>query len=244
MDKYWKVGEIAEITGLSIRTLRYYDQIKLLSPSEYTKSGHRRYSHEDIQRLVEILSLKQMGFSLDDIKGLKEKDNNSTILNTLGNQIESIKSDIEIQQQLLKQLESVHDEFTNSNKDFVSLQNLTALFELMKVSQSNYFSQNQIDMMRNHYHSIDEKTLRNKEKEFTLILNKLRIKKESGASVSNSEVQSLARRWQQIIYSISPNNIEFQKNAERYYAENPDIASRVGVEPSLYKYIQDALLDS
>ena len=36
MKEYWKVGEVAELTGLTIRTLRYYDQICLFSPSQYT----------------------------------------------------------------------------------------------------------------------------------------------------------------------------------------------------------------
>ncbi|MDV2887430.1 TipAS antibiotic-recognition domain-containing protein, partial [Alkalihalophilus pseudofirmus] len=95
-----------------------------------------------------------------------------------------------------------------------------------------------------HYYSIDENTLRNEEEEFKSILNELRIKKESGISTSNIEVKNFARRWKEIINSISPNDNEFQNNAERYYAENPDTATRVGIDPTLYKYIQDALINN
>ncbi len=90
MTKYWKVGELAELTGLSIRTLRYYDQIKLFSPSEYTVSGHRRYAHTDLQKLHKILILKQMGLSLEEIQGLIAYEKNNSILDTIDKQIERI----------------------------------------------------------------------------------------------------------------------------------------------------------
>ena len=47
----WKVGELATETGLSVRTLRYYDQIALLSPSRHTGAGHRLYGAGDVSRL-------------------------------------------------------------------------------------------------------------------------------------------------------------------------------------------------
>ncbi|MFB4160298.1 MerR family transcriptional regulator [Geomicrobium sp. JSM 1781026] len=244
MAKYWKIGEIAEMTGLSIRTLRYYDQIKLLSPSEYTHSGHRRYSREDLQRLLEVLSFKKMGLSLEDISSLKEQGNASSIVEILSNQIERMKLDIKIQQNLLEQLQSVQKELANSKEERISIHSLTTLFELMKVNQAKYFNQRQIDSMRQHYQELDEAAIQKGEKEFKLVLDELRNRKERGLTSSNAEVQSLARRWQAIIDSISSNDHELRMSAERYYAENPEIAMSVGIEPSLYKYIQDALNDN
>lgn len=59
MSDYWSTGQLAALTGLSIRTLRYYDQIGLFSPSLYTEAGHRRYTSEDMQMLLQILVLKK-----------------------------------------------------------------------------------------------------------------------------------------------------------------------------------------
>src|SRR5689334_7977679 len=68
----WKVGELAERTGLSVRALHHYDAIGLLSPSGRTdsahQSGHRLYSAADVARLQQVLSLKQLGFALDQIR--------------------------------------------------------------------------------------------------------------------------------------------------------------------------------
>lgn len=63
-----KVGELAERTGLSVRTLHHYDEIGLLSPVGRTGSGHRLYGGEELTRLAQIVSLRQLGLSLDAIK--------------------------------------------------------------------------------------------------------------------------------------------------------------------------------
>ncbi len=69
--RFWKVGELAERTGLTVRTLHHYDAMGLLSPSGRTGSahgsGHRLYTAEDVARLQQILSLKQLGFGLEQI---------------------------------------------------------------------------------------------------------------------------------------------------------------------------------
>src|SRR5215211_9427810 len=64
----WKVGELARRTGLSVRTLHYYEEIGLLSPSRRTDGGHRLYAGGDVVRLQQIKSLRQLGFNLREVK--------------------------------------------------------------------------------------------------------------------------------------------------------------------------------
>jgi len=70
--RFWKIGELAERTGLTVRTLHHYDAVGLLSPSGRTDSahgsGHRLYTDADVARLQQILSLKMLGFGLDQIR--------------------------------------------------------------------------------------------------------------------------------------------------------------------------------
>src|SRR5690606_37621356 len=87
MKEYWKIGELASLTGLTIRTLRYYDQIDLLPPSQYTESGHRLYTKTDLALLQQILALKQMGFSLDDIKTVITNKEKGFAINIIESQI-------------------------------------------------------------------------------------------------------------------------------------------------------------
>ena len=63
----WQIGELARQTGLSVRTLHYYDHLGLLVPSEHTEAGYRLYTRADLQRLQQIISLRQLGFSLAQI---------------------------------------------------------------------------------------------------------------------------------------------------------------------------------
>lgn len=65
---YRTVGAVAKQIGVSVRTLQYYDKEGLLSPSAESEGGRRLYSDKDIVMLHQIISLKSLGFSLDDIK--------------------------------------------------------------------------------------------------------------------------------------------------------------------------------
>lgn len=62
-----KVSEVSRLTGVSVRTLRYYDSIGLLCPSEKTEAGYRLYSDSDLEKLSQILLYRQLAFSLADI---------------------------------------------------------------------------------------------------------------------------------------------------------------------------------
>lgn len=66
------IGQLAKRTGVTIRTLRYYDKMGLLIPTDYKEGGHRLYSLNDLLRLQQIQSLKFIGFSLKDIADLLE----------------------------------------------------------------------------------------------------------------------------------------------------------------------------
>ena len=67
------VKEVTELTGVSARTLQYYDEIGILKPSRKTSAGYRLYDEEDLQRLQQVLFYKELGFSLHDISELMNK---------------------------------------------------------------------------------------------------------------------------------------------------------------------------
>ncbi|WP_079477191.1 MerR family transcriptional regulator [Halobacillus salinus] len=64
----YKVKELAELTGVSVRTLHHYDHIGLLSPKEIGENGYRYYGQVEVTRLQQILFFKEMDFSLSRIK--------------------------------------------------------------------------------------------------------------------------------------------------------------------------------
>lgn len=67
------ISQVAELTGVSIRTLQYYDEIGLLKPSQLTQSGYRLYDDEALQKLQQILFFKELDFALKDIQEILGK---------------------------------------------------------------------------------------------------------------------------------------------------------------------------
>ncbi|GEP26031.1 MerR family transcriptional regulator [Cryobacterium levicorallinum] len=64
------IGELAEKTGLSLRTIRHYDEVGLLNASARTDGGFRLYSPDDFTRLMLIRRMKPLGFTLDEMMAL------------------------------------------------------------------------------------------------------------------------------------------------------------------------------
>jgi DNA-binding transcriptional MerR regulator len=72
---FYTIEQVAARTGLTKRTLRYYEEIGLLPPAGRTEGNYRRYTDEDIERLERIKKLRDLlGFSLNDIRALLEAD--------------------------------------------------------------------------------------------------------------------------------------------------------------------------
>ncbi|MEV6850854.1 MerR family transcriptional regulator [Actinoplanes sp. NPDC051411] len=70
MEEHLTVGRVAELAGVSVRTLHHYDGIGLVRPSARTAAGHRGYSAADVVRLREVLAYRRLGFGLREIAAL------------------------------------------------------------------------------------------------------------------------------------------------------------------------------
>lgn len=70
-----KISEVGKLTGITVRTLHYYDEIGLLKPSEITESGYRLYSKDSLETLQQILFFKELDFPLNEIKEIMTNPN-------------------------------------------------------------------------------------------------------------------------------------------------------------------------
>ena len=69
----YTVKQLAELAGVSARTLHYYDQIGLLKPSEVGANGYRHYQQDEVYRLQQILFYKELGLELKEIKQILDQ---------------------------------------------------------------------------------------------------------------------------------------------------------------------------
>ena len=72
VEEHLTVGRVAELAGVTVRTLHHYDELGLVRPSARTAAGYRAYSARDVERLREVLAYRRLGFGLQEIAGLVE----------------------------------------------------------------------------------------------------------------------------------------------------------------------------
>ncbi|MBE5875748.1 MAG: MerR family transcriptional regulator [Lachnospiraceae bacterium] len=98
MEKKMTSGEIAKKTGVSQKAIRLYDEKGLLKPSDYSEGNYRLYDKEALLVLEKIIALKQIGFSLEEIRDSLTEDKSMNIVESLNRQLEIMeakKSEIE-----------------------------------------------------------------------------------------------------------------------------------------------------
>ena len=108
---FMTVGEIAKKMGVTIRTLQYYDKEGLLTPSAESEGGRRLYTDKDLLMLNQIISLKSLGFSLEDIKGrLFPLETPEEVAYALTEQAEDLRKKIEKLKSSLSAIEQLKAE--------------------------------------------------------------------------------------------------------------------------------------
>lgn len=105
---YMTVGEVAKKMGVTVRALQYYDKEGLFSPSSESEGGRRLYTHRDVIKLYQILSMKSLGFSLEDIKNrLIPLDTPADVAKALTEHAAAIREKIERLSEALNAIEAL-----------------------------------------------------------------------------------------------------------------------------------------
>ncbi|MGL5963959.1 MAG: flavocytochrome c, partial [Fusobacteriaceae bacterium] len=130
--KFYLIGEISKITGLSNKTLRHYDENSILKP-DYVDSnnGYRYYSEYQILKLQNIITLRQNGFSLDEIKNRFEESSSRDLNNFFQiykKKIEDIDLQIKNLEDSKEHLKNLLNEFSYSEVDRILLKSLPEKF--------------------------------------------------------------------------------------------------------------------
>ena len=130
MSKY-TTGEVAKLCNVSVRTVQFYDDKKLLCPSELTEGGRRLYSDEDVRQLKIICYLRDLGFSIKNISQMLAEENCEDVIKCIvSQQKQDLQNEIEQKQRQLQQVENI-DRSLQSNKQF-SLKSIYGVASAMK----------------------------------------------------------------------------------------------------------------
>lgn len=185
-----KVGVLARRTGLSVRALHHYDEIGLLSPSRRTASGHRLYGIEEVRRLQQIVSLRQLGLSLDDIRECLARPD-LPIGRILDIHIGRVREEIERQKRLCALLEGLRARVHASGG--ASLEEITRTIEAT-MSVERYYAPEQLDYLRKRKKEVGAERMQAAGQEWEELFDAYREAMAQGLDPASEEVQALAQR--------------------------------------------------
>ncbi|EJR00129.1 MerR family transcriptional regulator [Bacillus cereus] len=237
------IQELTRETGITVRTLRYYDQIDLLKPSGKTDGGHRLYSERDVVRLQQILFLKEMGFSLKEVANML------------------VTGELNLKGSLEKQLQFVQEEQKKFNRMERVLQAVVysvdvegeldwkVMFELIQLSkqsprireifQNEVFSKEEQDLLHNlpNMSEEDPNVL-----EWVDLLKQLRNFMKDGKEASCDEVQEATKKLMQKCLEMANGDEAFLDKLweVRKSKEDSQKMSMYPIEEELLVYMDEA----
>lgn len=228
----WSIGDLAKASGLTVRTLYHYDEIGLVVASERTASGHRRYTPEDVRRLYQVRSLRQLGLSLEEVRSaLSRSDSLRPIfqaqlaaLTTQAQQVEALRS----------RLTALLDGHTTES--------LLSTLEMMSVYES-YFTADQLTDLRSRAASLGPEAVEGLKASWLELVKEIRQHMADGTAPTDPRVVELSRRWDALGAEFTGGDPAIQAAAQRSWEENKStISTQIGwpSDDGLVDYIGQA----
>ncbi|MGW8115275.1 MerR family transcriptional regulator [Caproicibacterium sp. NSD3] len=203
------IGKLANLCGVSVRTLQYYDKCGLLHAS-LTDGGRRVYSREDLLVLQQILFLKSLGFPLNEIgKKILPESSNSNLEKIFIRQREILSKQIEGLQKIVDVLDIAVDDARHGRE--ISFIKLMSILGLMKEGQPYtfimlYFSDEQFKNIAERFnHSDIYEAFANKA---SLLFARLEELSKQNVDPKGKEGQEFARRWWEMVCEFAAGNRE------------------------------------
>ena len=231
-----KIGQLAKQARLTVRTLHHYDEIGLLSPAHRTAAGYRLYRSEDVERLTQILLLRRLDLSLSEIREALARPE-SSLQQTIGQQILHLKERIDFQTQLVRRLEAIYQRLEKTER--VSVDQLTRLMEMMNMFEK-YYTPEQLDYLEKRKEELGEEKIRQAESEWPQLIARMQEEMAKGTDPSSETVQTLARRWQELIDEFTGGDEGIVASLQNMYGQEPKLRQQMGMDPGLMEYLGKA----
>jgi DNA-binding transcriptional MerR regulator len=220
-----QVGELARRTGLTVRTLHYYDRIGLLKPSLRTEAGYRLYTADDFARLQQVLSLRQLGFSLDEIRDCLDRPGFSP-LEIIDLHVARLREQIELQRKLCTRLEGLAVHLRTAG--MVSAEEFLQTIEGITMMEK-YYTSEQLDRIQKARQESGEEYLRQKQEEWAELIALVRAEMEKGTDPADPKVQELTKRWVDLLDWTTGGDPEMERSIKRHWEEQGDtLAAQFG----------------
>lgn len=232
-----KVGELARRTGLTIRTLHHYDEVGLLKPSLHTDSSHRLYTVRDIARLQQIVSLRQLGFSLEEVRDCLDRPDFSP-LEVIRLHVARLREQIEKQRDLCTRLEGLADLFQTTGE--VSAETFLQTIERINMIQ-NYYTPEQLALLQKRREEMGpaaEEMAKQGTAMWEELIERYRVEMEKGTDPADPKLGALENRRQELVNMFTGGNKGIEESLKRMWIEQGDkLAAQYGYDPKVIAYL-------
>jgi MerR family transcriptional regulator, thiopeptide resistance regulator len=230
-----KVGELARRTGLTVRTLHHYDEIGLLRPSLHSEAGHRQYTASDIARLQQIVSLRQLGFSLDEVRDCLTQPE-FLPLEVIRLHTARLREQIEQQRKLCERLEALAEHFRAAEE--VSADEFLWTIEVMTMIE-NYYTPEQLDKLRQRREAPGGDDLtRQGTADWADLMEQYRLEMERGTDPADPRLQALEQRRQELVKAFSGGDAGIEQSLTRLWMEQGDkLCAQFAMDPRVMEYL-------
>lgn len=238
--RFWKIGELAATTGLTVRTLHHYDELGLLTPSYRTSGDHRLYTAEDVARLQQIVSLKSLGFSLEQIGDALTRPEFSAE-KVLDLQLTRIREQLKAQEDLAARLEGMQ-RFLRSRGTLTAEEFLTAI-RMMQEAEA-MFTPEELEAIRAQGQKIGQEGIIAAEQEWPRLIGRMKAQMDNGAPPDDPETQAIARRWKELVEMFTGGDPAVAAKVKDMYRNNPDAGKTFGGphhDPRMFAYVEEAM---
>lgn len=236
-----KVGDLARRTGLTVRTLHHYDEIGLLKPSLHTESGHRLYTGKDVARLQQVLSLRQLGFALDEIRACLDGPGFSP-LEVIALHCERLRDQIALQLKLCERLDVIAAHLRAAGE--VSADDFLKTIEEMTMIE-NYYTPEQMEYLKKRKEQVGDERIQQVQQEWPELIAEVRAEMQKGTAPTAPEVLGLARRWQGLIDEFTGGDAGIERSVGRLWKDQGDnLVATHGTQydsHDVFEYISQAL---
>ena len=227
-DGYYSTGEFMKQANITKKTVRYYDEKNILKPTLVTDTGARYYTEKDLAKLQQILLLKYLGFSLNDIKEMQVDDaDKHFIINSLNIQLKLVEDRIEQLQLVAGTIrEATEDMQADREVDWSKLFELIHVSDLESVLKNQYRNASNI-MARINLHKLYST---NKQGWFPWIFKQMDIKKgqnilELGCGAGNIWVENADKLPEGVSIMVTDISDGMLRDARREIGREDDVFS-------------------
>ncbi len=224
-----KVGQLSKRSGVSVRTLHYYHELGLLTPSLHSPGGHRLYSRKDVERLQQIRSLQELGMSLSEVRTCLDEAQFSP-LETVEKHVKQLEEQLALSSRLHERLIGIQSSLKSR-----SAPNGNALLETLEAmnAMESYFTDAQLESLRQRREQLGVDAIENGQANWQALIEAVREQMEAGALPESDAVRPLAKRWRALIEAFSGGDAAIEQSVANMARENPRMAADFGNMPDM-----------